>query len=80
VGRAIARQVCSEATRLAAADRSALERELQEAMLGHYAAHGAPRETLRRSVRREPRLQLHLGVESRRFLSARALDLCGMPV
>jgi hypothetical protein len=51
----IARQVYSEATRLAVADRSALERELQEAMLGYYAAHGALHETLRRRVpRRSP--------------------------
>lgn len=51
----IARQVYAEATRLAVADRSALERELQEAMLGYYAAHGALHETLRRhSPRRSP--------------------------
>jgi hypothetical protein len=52
----IARQVYSEVTRLAVADRSALERELHEAMLGYYAAHGALHETLRRRVQRRSRL------------------------
>jgi len=52
----IARQVYSEATRLAVADRTALERELQEALLGYYSAHGALHETLRRRVRRGSRL------------------------
>lgn len=52
----IARQVYAEATRLAVADTSALERELQQAMLGYYAAHGALHETLRRRVERKARL------------------------
>ena len=37
----IARQVYAEATRLAVADRTALELELREALVAYYAAHGA---------------------------------------
>lgn len=44
----IARQVYSEVTRLAVADRSALERELRDALVDYYAAHGALHEMLRR--------------------------------
>lgn len=43
----IARQVYSEVTRLAVVDRSALERELRDAILDYYAAHGALHEKLR---------------------------------
>lgn len=43
----IARQVYSEVTRLAVADTSALERELRDAILDYYAAHGALHEKLR---------------------------------
>lgn len=53
----IARQVYSEATRLAVADTSALERELQQAMLGYYAAHGALHESLR--LRAGTKARLH---------------------
>lgn len=43
----IARQVYAEATRLAVADRSALERELREALVAYYRAHGALHSALR---------------------------------
>jgi hypothetical protein len=52
----IARQVYSEVTRLAVADRSALERELHDAILDYYSAHGALHEQLRR---RGPKQPLH---------------------
>lgn len=43
----IARQVYAEVTRLAVADRSALERELREALVAYYTAHGALHSALR---------------------------------
>lgn len=46
-----ARQVYSEATRLAVHDRSALEHELREALLAYYSAHGALHAALRASDR-----------------------------
>ncbi|MGH2376915.1 MAG: hypothetical protein ACRDGT_00375 [Candidatus Limnocylindria bacterium] len=45
----IARQVYDEVTRLAVADRTALERELKEALVAYYAAHGALHSALRGS-------------------------------
>ncbi len=52
----IARQVYAEVTRLAVADRTALERELQQAMLEYYRVHGALHEQLRARGRSTPRL------------------------
>lgn len=43
----IARQVYAEVTRLAVADRTALELELREALLAYYTAHGALHAALR---------------------------------
>lgn len=43
----IARQMYSEVTRLAVPDPTAIERELQQAMLEYYRAHGTLREQLR---------------------------------
>lgn len=48
----IARQVYAEVTRLAVADRSALERELREALVAYYKAHGALHSALRGEVHR----------------------------
>lgn len=47
----LARLVHTEVARLAVPDRTALERELREAMLSYYAAHGALHEALRRRRR-----------------------------
>ena len=43
----IARQVYVEVTRLAVADKTALELELREALVAYYAAHGALHSALR---------------------------------
>jgi hypothetical protein len=43
----LARQVYAEVTRLSVHDRSALERELKEALLAYYRAHGALHAALR---------------------------------
>lgn len=46
-----ARQVYAQVTRLAVADRTALEHELRNAMLAYYSAHGALHEALRGQAR-----------------------------
>lgn len=48
----IARQVYAEVTRLAVADKSALERELREALVAYYTAHGALHSALHKEVDR----------------------------
>lgn len=52
----LARQVYAEVTRLAVSDRRALERELKEALLAYYAAHGALHAALRDRAARRQRL------------------------
>ncbi len=48
----IARQVYAEATRLAVADRTALELELKEAIVAYYIAHGALHSAMHGDIRR----------------------------